>query len=68
MTIAEHMKSVVEDRFYRIALATKGALSNELPSLAQHLFDVNEERKAIKGKEMTTDHLRQEAVKWVRSR
>lgn len=58
---------VARDRYVRAALSVGGVVQPQLGELANHLADMDAARLREKGRLMTDDHLRQEAVKWVRT-
>jgi hypothetical protein len=64
-TVADELPS---DRYAQAALSVGGLLQPRLGELAMYLADMDCARLREKGRLMTDDHLRQEAVKWSRSR
>lgn len=67
MTIAE---ALLRDRFAQAALSVvidgRRLQQPQLTDLAWHLNALNYKRIAEKGKPMSDDHLKQEAVKWAK--
>lgn len=65
-------EELIGDRFAQAALSVtiKGwhLKQPELMDLVWHLHYVNMKRMVEKGKPMSDDHLKQEAVKWARSK
>ena len=56
-------------RYEHAALAVRPRLRQPaLSELAFHLSEINEKRLAEKGKPLSEDHVKQEAVKWSRAR
>ena len=62
-----YQQDLLKDRFAQAALTTK-LKQPELGKLAFFLQGLNDKRLEEKGKPMSDDHLRQEAVKYERSR
>ena len=57
------------DRYERAALAIRPRLAQEeMDALSLHLWRLNEARLVEKGRAMSDDHVKQEAVKWARAR
>jgi hypothetical protein len=67
-----YQAKLARNRFSQAALSVSidGHLLQQpyLTDLAWHLYDMDEKRKHEKGKPMSDDHLKQEAVKWAKSR
>ena len=67
-----YQEQLLTDRYAQAALSVniKGALLQQpyLSSCAYHLLALDVKRIEEKGRPMSADHLKQEAVKWARAR
>lgn len=61
-------RELMHDRFALAALSVADLKQPELGECAWYLFDMDARRQIKKGKPMTDDHLKQEAVKWAKCR
>ena len=58
-----YQEALLHNRFVQAALVTK-LKHPALGRLAQHLCSMDEKRQREKGRKMSDDHLKQEAIKW----